>query len=36
MHMKGFMTGVSITILAQAVIAIAVIAKLTMKEGTES
>lgn len=36
MHMKGFMTGVSITILTQAVIAIAVIAKLTMKEGTES
>ena len=36
MHMKGFMTGVSITILAQAVIAIAVIAKLTMKEGAES
>lgn len=34
--MKGFMTGVSITILTQAVIAIAVIAKLTMKEGTES
>ena len=36
MHMKGFMTGVSITILIQAVIAIAVIAKLTMKEGAES
>ena len=34
--MKGFMTGVSITILTQAVIAIAVIAKLTMKGGAES
>ena len=28
MHMKGFMAGVSITILALAVVAIAVIAKL--------
>lgn len=36
MHMKGFMTGVNITILAQAVIAIAVIIKITMKEDAES
>ena len=34
--MKGFMTGVSITILAQAVITIAVITKITMKEDAES